>query len=578
MKKSSKQLLNKLFYSYTIIILFIVVSLMAYFISSTKSRLLETNLNYMEMMNERAVSYLETCMEIVDSIQNDLYQSYELLDDVLHYLRYEDEDYWKYRLDQYMGSSFLDYNGYDSLIQRILETYPDIIKVELISYDKKEVTAFYRGDKIRKDSGIQQRMSDIEEGSLAKKGEFSFQKEIRDPLTMQSVGCFLVTFSAEQFTAIKNYYSKADLIVYNSQGTVIYYASNQYPPETIIEADKKGDMEESLKAYLLRGSVKEYQVCSFLDKQTSDYLSPSIFFTILGVGLFLITVGEIYIHYHLNRLAKRLNYILDGMRKITTGDLSVRLKADADGDELDLISYNFNEMCKKLDRYIQKSYLAEIEQKNAELEVLQNQINPHFLYNTLEAIRMKAISNGDREVGKMLYSMAVIFRSQLKDADVITLIQEIHYCKKYLELFEYRYQGKFKSVVECPEELINYPIIKFIMQPVIENYFIHGIRAQMEGNEIKVRVEKQEKMLVIHVMDNGTGMEAEVMDQKNQELRENKADTRKTIGLTNVNRRIKAYYGMEYGVSLLHSDEGGLHVILRVGLEREDEDEKGYAG
>ena len=88
---------------------------------------------------------------------------------------------------------------------------------------------------------------------------------------------------------------------------------------------------------------------------------------------------------------------------------------------------------------------------------------------------MKAICNGDSEVGKMLYSMAVTFRSQLKEADIITLAQELHYCKKYLELFEYRYPSQFKSSVDCPLEYMQIPIIKFVLQPIIENYFIHEI-------------------------------------------------------------------------------------------------------
>ena len=141
------------------------------------------------------------------------------------------------------------------------------------------------------------------------------------------------------------------------------------------------------------------------------------------------------------------------MNQVTTGDLSVRLKYQKKGDELDMISENFNEMCSRLQLYIQKSYLAEIERKNAQMQALQSQINPHFLYNTLEAIRMKAICNGEREVGKMLYSMVTLFRSQLKEADVITLGQELDYCKQYLELFEYRYQGQFQSKVECPVEV-----------------------------------------------------------------------------------------------------------------------------
>ena len=99
------------------------------------------------------------------------------------------------------------------------------------------------------------------------------------------------------------------------------------------------------------------------------------------------------------------------MNEVTTGNLKVRLNVEHTTDELDMIAANFNNMCEELTLYIQKSYLAEIERKNAQMQALQSQINPHFLYNTLEAIRMKAICNGDREVGKMLYSMVGLFRS-----------------------------------------------------------------------------------------------------------------------------------------------------------------------
>ncbi len=170
--------------------------------------------------------------------------------------------------------------------------------------------------------------------------------------------------------------------------------------------------------------------------------------------------------------------------------------------------------------------------------------------------------------------MAVIYRSQLKESDVITVVQEIHYYKKYLELFEFRFQGKFTSTVICPEEFMNYPIIKFILQPVIENYFIHGIRAESEGNEICILVESDEYALVINVIDNGRGMSEEEIQTKNEELKQNKIDTKKSIGLFNVNGRIKAVYGEEYGVQLKRSDSGGMHIILRVGMGEENVNEK----
>ncbi len=219
-------------------------------------------------------------------------------------------------------------------------------------------------------------------------------------------------------------------------------------------------------------------------------------------------------------------------------------------------------MCINLDEHIKKRYLAEIEQKNAEMAALQSQINPHFLYNTLEAVRMKAICNGDREVGKMLYSMAVTFRAQIKEADVITLAQELHYCKKYMELFEFRYQNQFRSEIECPEEYLQVPVIKFVLQPVVENYFIHGMRMKEQDNFIRISVEKKDSFQII-VEDNGKGMPNDEIAAKNRELEHDAMVKQSSIGIANVNRRLKAVYGDAYGIRIGKGPQGGLRVVLR---------------
>ena len=308
-------------------------------------------------------------------------------------------------------------------------------------------------------------------------------------------------------------------------------------------------------------------------------------------------IGIFFVDYYAKRFAGRVEAILDAMNQVTTGDFQVRLETGKKEDELDMIADNFNGMCEKLELYIEKSYLEEIERKNAQMQALQSQINPHFLYNTLEAIRMKAICNGDREVGKMLYSMVVLFRSQLKEADVITLGQELDYCKQYLELFEYRYQGCFRSEVECPAELLSLPIIKFVLQPVMENYFIHGIERERQDNLVQVRGEKKGDTLFLYVKDNGRGMDPEKLAQMNRELRENakaerqngenprnkpesekgrepqeQAGTKKrneSIGIHNVNRRLKAVYGEKYGIYLEAVQPKGLMVVLMAKAEED---------
>jgi len=391
---------------------------------------------------------------------------------------------------------------------------------------------------------------------------FFYIKEIRDPINMQVKGCMLLGFQGSKFESIQQYYSRAELMVYSDGGTMVFDSAGKNKISKIMAAEEAGTLEHFLNAYAEQTRTGRYHTVSYLKKSQASAVPVPVILMILTIGLAVLILGEVFVRYHLQRLAKRLDRILDGMTKVMEGDLNVRIPSDRNGDELDVISRYFNEMCVRLDDHIRKRYLAEIEQQNAEMAALQSQINPHFLYNTLEAIRMKAICNGDREVGKMLYSLAVTFRAQIKEADVITLAQELHYSRKYIELFEYRYQGQFQTVVECPEEYLKTTVIKFVLQPIIENYFIHGIRMKEKDNFIRISVEKEETFRIV-VEDNGNGMTKEELAAKNRELEEDIMEKQASIGVANVNRRLKAVYGKEYGIHMEAGTGGGLRVILR---------------
>lgn len=398
-------------------------------------------------------------------------------------------------------------------------------------------------------------------------------KEIRKPDTWENIGRIIITYKADKLKELQEYYPKAELLVYNLNGTEVFQSEPEQPDKGMLKNFKNYDPKE-FKMYVESKEVNGYNVLSYLAKKAAGEIPLSTWMVILLFGTAVIALGETMIHYYLKGLAKRLNYILNGMERVRTGDLSVRLEGDENGDELEVIAVHFNEMCKELNEYIRKSYLAEIERQNAEMEALQSQINPHFLYNTLEVIRMKAICNGDKEVAKMLYSMAVMFRSQIKDDDVISLVQELHYCKKYLELFEYRYQSQFVSQVECPEEYMEIPIIKFVLQPILENYFIHGMRTEAKDNYVYIGVRRDGDDMLILVEDNGKGMSESEIEEKNRELRENQGSAKKSIGISNVNRRLKTVYGEKYGVSLEKNENGGLRVYVKFKPDRRGRNEK----
>lgn len=573
-KKSPRHLYHKLFFSYSLVLVLVVGILICYSVSSSRQRVLETNQDYADKLGMEAVQQVRQAGNDADYLHRALYQSSQELEDVLNYFRYDTEEYLNRHLDAYAASSSLEAKDIFSYAGNAFAIYPDIQQIEFVSYVNDRCLSFYSEDDAHVTNDARERRQQILKGGLGKPESFAFQKEIRDPMSMRVEGCIVFTFGTGSLEELQQQYPMAEVFLYYENGNQVY------PGETslTLEDFQKEGADRELKSYVQIQGAEEYLVVTRLEKKKAAAVPAASLMTILGIGVILVTLGEALISNYLKRLTLRLDGILSGMDEVQTGNLQVRLPAEEHGDELDMISDHFNRMCCELEAYIQKSYLAEIEQKNAEMQALQSQINPHFLYNTLEAIRMKAICNGDREVGKMLYSLAVTFRSQLKEADVITIMQEMHYCKKYLELFEYRYQGKFTSQVECAPELAKIPVIKFVLQPIIENYFIHGIRMEDSDNCIHIHAERQQENLYIHVEDNGNGMEEDARIKKNEELRRGLIDNHGSIGVSNVNSRLRAAYGEDYGVEILARETGGMHVVLKIRIEERDTDEESHVG
>lgn len=560
-KKKHRHLYFKLFWTDTIIALFIVTMLTIYFVYISRRHTLESHQEEMERIAEGAVQYIEDTQETADYLYQDLYRSSSELEDLLAYLRLQPEEYQNWSLDRYSASSSLMYKGIYNFITEAFEAYKKLEKVELIGYNDFRMTQCYPEKIFHPGKDGRSEVTAFQNENYGEKGKLVYIKEIRNPNTMASEGCIIFTFDGEkEFEKVRK----------DSQytGLAVQFEEKKSVFEETGEKDWRMQIQKDFYS-VKKETQGKYTVYTFLNEKAASRLSASSLCTILGVAVLVMAVGVASIGYYVRRFTGRVDAILDAMNQVTTGDLQVRIDIRNRRDELDMVAGHFNDMCEKLNLYINKSYLAEIEKKNAQMQALQSQINPHFLYNTLEAIRMKAICNGDREVGKMLYSMVTLFRSQLKETDIITLGQELDYGKQYLELFEYRYSGIFRSEVCCEPELLSLPVIKFVLQPVLENYFVHGIDRGREDNFVRIWAERQAEKLVLYVQDNGSGMKEEDIRERNRQLCENRRDMEEkaSIGLNNVNRRIKAVYGEKYGISIEALQPRGLLVKITIKIE-----------
>lgn len=565
--KKTSQLYMKLFWIYTSIAIVIVSVLAGYFLTETRRSVVEWKEETADRICKETAQYIEDKALAADDMYMEIYRDKGILDDLLNYFEMEPEEYQKYRLDRYSASAAVQYGGVQEFIEDSFETYGALKKIELLSYEKKKLTTYHSQDIIFPYKDGTERLLEITEG-YEQKEELQFVKEIRNPDNMKVTGCMVITFNCKGcFRGIENHRDYADVLLVKDYRNIICGDGNEELFREIMEEEERQDEISIAKHRVFWESAADYQVYVIVNNAKAAQIEGYKILAILGVSAAALAMGIFLINLYLRRLNSRVENIVQGMERVTTGDLQVRLYTNENRDELDIIAGRFNKMCEDLQNYIEKSYLAEIEAKNAELEALQSQINPHFLYNTLEAIRMRAICNGDREVGKMLYSMSVLFRSQLKEADWITIGQELDYCKQYLGLFEVRYQGNFKYEIECPVELMASKVIKFILQPILENYFVHGIRRQENDNVIGIHAEEKDGDVYFCVEDNGIGMEPDEITEKNRELRENREgrqDKKKAVGISNVNRRIKAVYGEDYGIRLKAGKNGGLEVIVHI--------------
>lgn len=281
---------------------------------------------------------------------------------------------------------------------------------------------------------------------------------------------------------------------------------------------------------------------------------------ILGVTvLLLLSAGLVLIYSITGPIRKIINNIQD----IKDKDIKYRIK-NTSNNEIGVISKEINNMLDKIEEMTRKIfytqnalYEIELEKKQAELSFYQNQINPHFLYNTLECIRSMADVYKAVEIGEISNSMAKIFRYSVKEADVVTIENEIGCVNDYLKIMSIRYMGRFKIITNINEKILGLSIIKMVLQPIVENSIFHGFGGSKKNMNVFISgYFNEDADVVIDIIDNGIGMSAAYLEEINISLKENtglqgEAGNKKSIGLININRRLKLNYGDKFGLKII---------------------------
>ena len=390
----------------------------------------------------------------------------------------------------------------------------------------------------------------------------SFAIPVSDPVSDQALGVIYVSVSSDVF------YKAID----NTRGSIPIAVSITSPFETdMFHLGEKNDREEWLQDETAHG----YQVRVAVPR---DYvLSGSIFSSIFILALSLLFIVILYVTLKktFSKYQTQVVDLVETIHDIAQGEQGKRIDLTKKDQELLLIAETTNDMLDRLERNIHDIYQLELSQKDAHMRALQAQINPHFMYNTLEFLRMYAVMENQNELADIIYEFSSLLRNNISDERETTLKQEVEFCRKYSYLCMVRYPKSIAYGFKIDPDLEEMRIPKFTLQPLVENYFAHGVDHRRTDNVISIKALKKEGYVEILVTDNGRGMPAdklaEIQDKLAQRTFEHTVDysgKRQSIGIVNVHERFVLYFGDRYDISVESVKQEG--VRYRITIQNEE--------
>lgn len=512
--------------------------------------------NAMRMPNDR--------MTLNRLIKDQLVGSPEKIQNVTSYLTLPISEYFYFVFNHQNESS--DFVSFSDQIKGIYAEYADVSSIYIVLNDFSE---YYQ-------STLDDKGGEILTGTPRLENGFYIKSAILQG--SQEIGSIFIGFEKDGLESSLNGLSSFDgLSVYmiSSTNNRLYTYHDQKLPKKSVEKQ-----EALLTQSLEKNSIVpvsqfkenyfveyeqlsgEYRILVTLDKKmVLRKTAQDVIFLIIG-GIILDTLLLYMLWRTFTKYSNQLGMVMDTMDHISQGNLDVRIDTDKTEYELKDLSQGINHMLKNINRYVDDIYKLEIKQKDAHMRALQSQINPHFLYNTLEYIRMYALSEGSEELAEVVYAFSALLRNNTDQSKTTTLKDELAFCEKYVYLYQMRYPKRIAYHFTIDEELATLLVPKFIIQPLVENYFVHGIDFTRRDNAISVKVTQKGKLAQIIIRDNGRGVSEEQLLTLEKKLSYPKIQMHQSIGLQNVNERLRAYFGESYKMELTNNESGGLTILI----------------
>lgn len=345
--------------------------------------------------------------------------------------------------------------------------------------------------------------------------------------------------------------------------------------DTIISSSQKSDIGKSkdeIHAADIRTveRVNERSGWTLQDNESLlDYkmlmMEQTILWILIGLGTVLVLLA--LVAYFTNPLMRYVDTMVDVMNEVELGNFEARIPFDENvSADISRIGSGFNEMVEKIDELIRRVKMAVTEQKNAELSALEAQIDPHFLYNTLDTINWKAIEHEQYEISEMIGALADILRYTVKNAGGETSIErELAWLREYTLLQGAKLGKELQTEVEVPEDLKQFKIHKLLLQPFVENAIKHGLYQKEGACILKIIMRKAENQLHIIIEDNGKGMTRDLI----RKLNDPNYQMGEHLGVDNVRKRLRLYYSED--AAIYFESEAGKYTKVHLFIPADEE-------
>ncbi len=571
-----KRLFGKIILIYTLIIVFVLTALASAVLGNYSSTMRTSAANDSKNITHTVQQFFSQKLGVAKLIQQLPYYRSETYGGILSFLSQESTSY---------NAEYITQKGLlDQYCQYACDLDPSILAVHMYSVNSSSIYRYYTTNNkiIRINNQNPQIFS-----TTANKQEFmpallpanslypadstqpssvAIAANIRTYDMSSVLGTMFITIRLseldEQLSQLQSDFAY-HVVVYNKDGELLY---NSFPDNPQIACPTFSELcsslsDESINNTSISSIIHDdasgiYAACLIDNKTISDSYRSYRRLTIL-IMILCIVIAITLSFMIMRGFSNRITSVCSAMELAQSGDLSQRIQISGE-DEISLIASSFNMMCDHLSHYIEKVYISDLKQKDAEIRqkkaeqyALQSQINPHFLYNTLEAIRMNSLDHHDTETAHMIYLLGSLFRSSINQKMYISIHDEITYCDSYMSLLQLRYKDRLTFSFSIDSKLYQYSIARHILQPLLENSILHGIDPDKPVTSVTVSGSMSNHSTIqINICDTGIGISEEELTTINTHLHSSFEEISDSIGIANVNQRIKSIYGEDFGIEI----------------------------